>query len=232
MTLTIDTDISFRRPHTTETMIRFPYCVVQIQHHTKPPPWFNQLESLRLFEPVHDFSISLHGLSQLYPVEVYPPWLTKFSNLDIRYPRSRGRLFSQLKSIPPVHWSTDTMITIETISSSSSCSSLTNPQELRRSFDSYCSFDHPTSSKSDPMNCKSCQNKLYSGPKKSQNKPLRSDITFFSVVKTLFSKGEEKQRLLPQHHSPPISRATIMTISCVVTSFIISYLLYLFILHV
>ncbi|KAL0139589.1 VTC domain-containing protein [Mucor lusitanicus] len=31
---------------------------------------------------------------------------------------------------------------------------------MRRSFDSYCSFDHPTSSRSDPTNCKNCLDRI------------------------------------------------------------------------
>ncbi|KAI7873277.1 VTC domain-containing protein [Mucor mucedo] len=260
ITVTIDTDISFTRPHQPESN-RFPYCVVQIQH-SQTPTWLSELEASRLLEPVHDFSLYLHGISILHRVHVYPPWQSKFTSSDIRYPRHRGSLLSLNKTkdqvtnatTPPVSWSSDTIVTLDedTLSSSSStCSSLLSPTvnkqgQLRRSFDSYCSFDHPTSSKSDPTNCKSCQTKLNphppfygtSHPKKPTNRTsARGDITFFSVLKnaclSTFHKKGEKTSLLPQYHTHTgISRPTIITLTCVFTSFVISYLLYLFILKI
>ncbi|KAL9540361.1 hypothetical protein MBANPS3_009725 [Mucor bainieri] len=47
---------------------------------------------------------------------------------------------------------------------------------IRRSFDSYCSFDHPTSSRSDPTNCKNCMDRmLFSSSNSTQQQPFAMD---------------------------------------------------------
>lgn len=192
---------------------RFPYCVIQIEHgkseQQQHDEWMKKLESSPLLEPVHDFSLFLHGVGTLYcdDVHVFPHWLAKMEFLDIRQYTYRGSLLEppppppapteEAKEDPFVasstvsstddanYWSSNTIATIITCydddeeeddiftkrpmlssSSASSCSSLLSPIQrqlpgkLRRSFDSYCSFDHPTSSRSDPTNCKSCMNKM------------------------------------------------------------------------
>lgn len=89
-------------------------------------------------------------------------------------------------------------------SSSSSSSSLLSPfssnehkkQRMRRSFDSYCSFDHPTSSSSDPTNCKSCMERYFNaaydediGSKRRKSRDnSKEPVTFLSVMKEALSR--------------------------------------------
>lgn len=254
VTVTIDTDITMARPKH-EDLLRFPYCVVQIEQ-TKPQAWLAKLEASPILEPVHDFSLYLHGVASLHKVDVYPNWLLKLSSLDIRHTNCRGNLLSKEHV---TSWSSDTIATIVTcfdeeeikpsLSSSSSSSSLLSPLprqqgQLRRSFDSYCSFDHPTSSRSDPTNCKSCMGKVNDSQRLyvfRKKRPDIAEITFFSVVKNaIWPYSVEKEPLLPRykqesttgHYLMGFSRPTVITAACVFTSFIISYLLYIFIMKI
>ncbi|CEP09688.1 hypothetical protein [Parasitella parasitica] len=84
---------------------------------------------------------------------------------------------------------------------------------MRRSFDSYCSFDHPTSSRSDPTNCKSCIGRMSFGEHQSidmrQHLPIASvyekeTITFSSFLLQTFwprkFRSFEKEPLLASQH--------------------------------
>lgn len=278
--------------------MRFPYCIVQVEQSSQPeePDWISSFTSNAMLEPVHDFSLYLHGVGTLLydRVHVFPSWFSKMEILDIRHTGYRGSLlFVEEEEKPalaslrlPVvasrsrsstdsdkqYWSSNTIATIVTcyedeikhvghsssplsLSSSSSSSSLLSPvskQEgkLRRSFDSYCSFDHPTSSKSDPTNCKSCMGKLNQEHHMFASKKTGDDterVTFFSVLKNVIqgfhqTTGEKEPLLCNKqdaatqirHHGyfMGVSRATVITTSCVFTSFIVSYLLYIFILKI
>ncbi|KAI8091599.1 hypothetical protein BDF21DRAFT_409747 [Thamnidium elegans] len=243
-----------------------------------------------MLEPVHDFSLYLHGVGTLLDdrVHVFPSWFSKMEILDIRHTEYRGSLLfveeekatsesSQVvtsrsrssTNSDKQYWSSNTIATIVTCyedeikhanpspssSSSSSSSSLLSPVskregKLRRSFDSYCSFDHPTSSKSDPTNCKSCTGKLNQEHRMFALKKTRDDTecaTFLSVLKSairgLHLTAGEREPLLCnkqdaathiRHHGyfMGFSRATVITTSCVFTSFLVSYLLYIFILKI
>lgn len=255
---------------------RFPYCVVQIEHGKSEQhlhEWIKKLESSPLLEPVHDFSLFLHGVGTLYcdDVHVFPHWLAKMEFLDIRQWTYRGSLLApppppaaapieEPKEDPFVasstvsstddanYWSSNTIATIITCydddeeeeddiftkrpmlssSSASSCSSLLSPIQqqlpgkLRRSFDSYCSFDHPTSSRSDPTNCKSCMNKMLnnnsSRSSSRMNHKRRYDSkasvdypTLYTVIRDAFSwsfrrKEGEKEPLLSSSAINDISR--------------------------
>ncbi|KAL7332702.1 hypothetical protein PS15p_201718 [Mucor circinelloides] len=89
---------------------------------------------------------------------------------------------------------------------------------MRRSFDSYCSFDHPSSSRSDPTNCKSCMGRMlfneqqqptmHDGSSSSHSLPIvsfeKETITFSSFLLQTFwprkFRSFEKEPLLVQHH--------------------------------
>lgn len=242
---------------------RFPYCVIQIDQGKgeQNNEWLKKLESSPLLEPVHDFSLFLHGVGTLYcdDVHVFPNWLTKMEFLDLRQSTHRGNLLvvppppleEATKEEPFVssstvsstdeanYWSSNTIATIITCyddddeeeddvflkrpmlssSSASSCSSLLSPVQplpgkLRRSFDSYCSFDHPTSSRSDPTNCKSCMNKMLNQSRSSSrmnghyhqrrhgSKPSADYPTLYTVIRDALSwsfrrKEGEKEPLIP-----------------------------------
>lgn len=269
VTISIDTDIIMTRPQQQDTL-RFPYCLVQIEQ-TKPQEWLSKLEASPMLEPVYDFSLYLHGVGILYQVHVFPNWLSKMDTLDIRHTGYRGSLLF-IKETHEPSWSSDTIATIVTCydddddikdtSPSSSSSSLLSPVprqqgKLRRSFDSYCSFDHPTSSRSDPTNCKSCMGKMMNDNHRIYAFRKKRDdnaecITFFSVVKDAICRyrghghGGEKEPLLLARYKQDteagtinyndyfmgFSRPTVITAACVFTSFTISYLLYIFIMKI
>jgi hypothetical protein len=248
-----------------------------------------KLESSPMLYPVHDFSTFLHGVGSLFydQVHVFPSWFSS-SAVNIRHITHRGSLlFTEEKvsleettnnslSSSTGGWSSNTIATIITTptspslsssssSSSSTCSLLSpydNNKKLRRSFDSYCSFDHPTSSRSDPNNCKSCMGKLilnqaYDGNRKPKVNQ-KEQVTFMSFMKNVIewrnyypyntSKCEKEPLILPSHHhhhhihqdeeslmvinnhKKGISeRPTLITLGCVLISFSVSYLFYLFI---
>lgn len=304
VTISIDTDITISRYSNKKDLIRFPYCIVQIEQDNSTldqrPDWIYKLTSCPMLEPVHDFSLYLHGVGTLLydQVHVFPSWFSKMEILNIRHTEYRGSLlFTEEKlafleeeqqqttnisssrstsnaSSDKPYWSSNTIASLGTChtedlikyslpysssssssstSSSSSASSSLNhvpkqPGKLRRSFDSYCSFDHPTSSRSDPTNCKSCLGKLNKEKRVYVFKKKRNDeecVTFFSVLKEAFlwryDRVGEKEPLLPVNEASIVrhqgyfmgySRATVMTTGCVITSLMISYLLYMFILKI
>ena len=290
-TVSIDTDIVMMRPTDTfdtnsnsesnvrqkiegypyyttppKDIIRFPYCVLQIEHE-HDVDWLMDLENSPLLESVPDFSLFLHGVGTLLcdQVHVFPNWISKLEYLDIRHCDLQGSLLYPQKPLKvsiteneeTSYWSSNTIATIVTtcydedefpqspISSSSSCSSLLSPVtpqgKLRRSFDSYCSFDHPTSSRSDPTNCKSCMGKILMGDSKHSLKkqPQADHPTFYSIVRDAClwcsrSSNEEKEPLLPTHkstHSTPKKSnltkvaAVLLSSACVISSSL--YLLYI-----
>jgi hypothetical protein len=154
-------------------------------------------------------------------------------------------------------------------------------QGLRRSFDSYCSFDHPTSSKSDPHNCRSCIGRMFImqdtdqddykvimptsasstsiyqpdnpvtfgsflfqtflprrfrslekepllGGKKKRQSRFEYSSTASSSSTTLFD--EELGQKMPSS-STEYSRATSLTVTCVIISFSMSYVFYILMLE-
>ncbi|CAO3697322.1 unnamed protein product [Rhizopus stolonifer] len=81
----------------------------------------------------------------------------------------------------------------------------------RRSFDSYCTFDHPTSSRSDPSQCKNCVSR-------------RSSTDYFCTPsRPLMSSEWDNYYSRPE---PAKYRTTFFAVSCLGISFAASYLLY------
>jgi hypothetical protein len=178
--------------------------------------------------------------------------------------------------------------------SSSSASLSPIPEHgLRRSFDSYCSFDHPTSSRSDPHNCRSCSGRMFimkdteeedeykvilptsvsstsiyqpdnpvtfgsflfqtflprrfrslekepllGGKKKKRRQPrFEYSSTASSSSATLFDPHQTKQdeefgqKKAYLDTGNEYSRATILTVTCVIMSFSISYVFYMIVLE-
>ncbi|GAN05180.1 hypothetical protein MAM1_0084d04649 [Mucor ambiguus] len=73
---------------------------------------------------------------------------------------------------------------------------------MRRSFDSYCSFDHPTSSRSDPTNCKNCMDRmLYCEPQHQQ--PFVMDRSYGSSSSSSSSRSSSSNNL--GSHLPIVS---------------------------
>lgn len=122
--------------------------------------------------------------------------------------------------------------------------------EHRRSFDSYCSFDHPTSSKSDPTNCRSCVGKkrdIHYDPSASK---------LLSVVRTLWpNRFIPEREPLFQHgnsmnyhatsnddlesgysnyksDSKKVPRTTLLTTLCIMVSLGASLLFYTFVINI
>ena len=181
------------------------------------------------------------------------------------------------------------------VESSTVLSPLLHPQDgyrqqrngIRRSFDSYCSFDHPTSSRSDPTNCKNCMGRMLFIEHQNidmmdcNNLPTpvceKETITFSSFLLQTFwprkFRSFEKEPLLAHHQHKKyrsisssssfcssgssgrdgdksksvnialssqnqstqtlgerFSRASILTMTCVVMSFSMSYILYITVL--
>lgn len=164
-------------------------------------------------------------------------------------------------------------------------------QGLRRSFESYCSFDHPTSSRSDPHNCRSCTGRMFnmkdtedgykiilptsasstsiyqpdnpvtfgsflfqtflprwfrsmekepllgSKKKKRRQPEFEYSSTASSSSTTLFDphqgRNDEEfgqKKIYAHNHSNEFSRATILTVTCVIMSFSVSYVFYVIVM--
>lgn len=175
------------------------------------PSWLSKLEFLDIRQ------CTQRGKLLIQPEQEPPVVLETVSSDDANY------------------WSSNTIATIVTCyddnsdegyvkspllsSSSSSISSLLSPTQppfgkFRRSFDSYCSFDHPTSSKSDPTNCKSCMGRMINNSHSNgdmtrlNNRHNNADCpTLYSVVRDAFRycfgkrEGEKEPLILNNHHS-------------------------------
>ncbi|KAG2231297.1 hypothetical protein INT48_006408 [Thamnidium elegans] len=92
VTVSIDTDISISSG---KELIRFPYCIVQVEQSSQPEPdWIRTFTCNAMLEPVHDFSLYLHGVGTLLDdrVHVFPSWFSKMEILDIRHTEYRGSL--------------------------------------------------------------------------------------------------------------------------------------------
>lgn len=204
VTISLDYDIVMDCLITQERKA-LPYCIFQMSfdsdEESAANEWVQFFSRYDILQPLSDdFSLYLYGVGTLSKQEVLPDWLPSFRKDDLRCYSSRGQLIEDepskdiyTRSTPLINRKSIDSITTATEASDFSVPSndttATSHDEIfiheeertkkkaPKRHGSYCSFDHPTSSNSDPTNCKSCLAKLIIVPDKKpsldrQNSPI------------------------------------------------------------